>query len=144
MKNKKFRRLIFLSIICILIILFLLCLKSCSETKEKQNEQELTSQIEKEKQETLNLIQLFDLLERADFCSQGWNEDALKVVDTLKLMAEDKSASKNLNNQEIGKQLQQVSNDLGNLIEKNSIENIDALEESLSRLNELVIGEPYE
>ncbi len=139
MNNKKLKRGIFIGIIILMIILFLLLIKSCSGIHVMPNTD--PKQEEKEKAEIIQLIRLYDLLERADFCSKQWNEDAKEVVEEIELLATSKEDS---SDQEIAGILHRIANDLNELSKKNSIENIDALEKSLNEFETIYGGKNNE
>lgn len=143
MKHKKSKRGIFIGIIMVVIILFLLLLKSCTDEKPSVNEPKQEEQQE-EKEELIQLINLYDLLERADFCSKKWNEDAKEVVKEIEDLGASKSESSKKKDQEMGRILQQISTNLSRCIEKYSIENIDVLEKSLQEFEEMNGGIEHE
>lgn len=138
--KKKF--LIFI-LLFLAIVFALLLLKSCSSNQQtvntdpKQEEKEN----EKEKAEIIQLIRLYDLLERADFCSKQWNEDAKEVVEEIEILATSKEASLDT---EVADILHRIANDLNELSKKNTIENIDNLEKSLNEFETIYGGQNNE
>lgn len=146
--DNKFKRTLFVGCTIIAIIIFLLLLRSCSPSKVEPQIVEKSQKVvveekeveSKEKKEVIQLLNLYDLLARADFCSPQWNKDAKNVVKELQTLAIDKQES----DSDAAELIEQIASDLSNLANKNSLENINSLEATVIEFENLSGGRSNE
>lgn len=146
--DKKFKRTLFVVVSVIAIIIFLLLLRSCSPSKVDTQVVEKSQKVvveenerdREKKKEIIQLLNFYDLLARADFCSPQWNKDAKSVVKELQALAIDKHES----DPEMAIVIEQIASDLNNLANKNSLVNINSLEATLIEFENLNGGSSNE
>lgn len=116
--------------VLLLFVVFFMYQFVQKETQQEgmKTEEKEKAVIEQEKEEIVGMIELIDLLEKADFCSERWKEEAKGVVLEIEGWAEEKEKS---GDKQKGQLFYQIATDLSKLIQQQSSENIDDLEKSI-------------